>query len=89
MFAAGVIQYLVLVEDEETDEHMDEICDMFRMEERGDDEAEDGSTAASSDDDDDDDSDDNRKKKKKNKKGGKTKDPELYFAFWIVCNLAT
>ena len=80
------MQYLVLVEDEETDEHMDEICNMFRMEDRGDDSSDDESTAEGSDDDDDD-SDD--RKKKKNKKNARTKDPQWCFAFSILCNLVT
>ena len=54
----GVTQYLVLVEDEVAEEEVDEVLDLFHMEQRGDDEASNtsGKDDASNDDDDDDDS---------------------------------
>ncbi|CAE7218451.1 unnamed protein product [Symbiodinium sp. CCMP2592] len=58
----GLIQYLVLIDEEHTDEDQDEITDMFRVEEQG---------SSSDDDDDDDDDDDEEDDGDKPKKGGK------------------
>ncbi|CAE7029554.1 unnamed protein product [Symbiodinium sp. CCMP2592] len=63
----GLIQYLVLVDEEVTDEDVDEIADLFQQEDRG--ESDDGSS--SDDDDDEGKSKDDKKSKKKSKKNAK------------------
>ena len=67
------MQYLVLVEEEVTDEDQDEITDMFRMEDAGSSEDED-----TDDDSDDDDGDDDDKPTPKSK-GGKDR--------YVVCEI--
>ncbi|CAE7874643.1 unnamed protein product [Symbiodinium necroappetens] len=62
----GLMQYLVLVDEEVTDEDVDEIEDMFRTE----DASSNGDTDDDSEDDDDDDDEDSDKSKPKSK-GGK------------------
>ena len=60
---AGLIQYLVLVDEEHTDEDMDEISDMFRLQDRCE-----TSDSESSDDQSDDDDDSSSKPSKKRSK---------------------
>ncbi|CAE7658654.1 unnamed protein product [Symbiodinium sp. CCMP2592] len=63
----GLLQYLVLVEDEECGEFVDEISDMFQVEERGE-EGDDSDSDGDSDSSDDDESSDRDAKKKDKKK---------------------
>ncbi|CAE7253405.1 unnamed protein product [Symbiodinium sp. CCMP2456] len=59
----GLVQYLVLVEEEVTDEDVDEITDMFRMEDAG--------SSEDDDSDDESDDDDDNDKPTPTSKGGK------------------
>ena len=58
-----MIQYLVLIDEEHTDEDQDEFIDGFRMQEQGD--------SSDDDEDDDDDDSDDEDAARKPKKGGK------------------
>ncbi|CAE7879827.1 unnamed protein product [Symbiodinium microadriaticum] len=79
----GLVQYLVLVEEEVTDEDMDEITDMFRLEDAGS-SVDDDSDSGSDDDGDDNDTPasktkvrkDKSKKDKKNQKAATKEDKE-------------